>query len=182
LTRQEFDNLLSWLSPDREDAGRKYEEIRKQLVRFFTCWGCGAPDDLTDETIDRLVRWMEGRGWEASAEPIRVFYGFARNIRHEAYRQPSVAPMPVEVEDLSPKQENQEVNLHCLDLCLEKLAEVERELIRGYYAHAGRKKIEHRQTMAGKMGIGMNALRIQAWRIRSTLRDCIDGCLKQQAI
>src|SRR5262249_36046354 len=35
LTLEAFERLLRWLSPDRDAAGRKYEQIRTKMVRFF---------------------------------------------------------------------------------------------------------------------------------------------------
>src|SRR5215216_208156 len=56
LTNEEFDDLLSWLDPDRERAGIRYEEIRDDLIKKFRlCW-CSAAEDLADETINRVVK------------------------------------------------------------------------------------------------------------------------------
>ena len=44
LTQEAFDALLAWLDPEREAAGRKYEEIRLRLIKLFTCRGCSEPD------------------------------------------------------------------------------------------------------------------------------------------
>src|SRR5947209_6617862 len=35
-----FDRLLAWLNPDREQAGQRYEEIRRRLIKIFARRGC----------------------------------------------------------------------------------------------------------------------------------------------
>ena len=83
LTREAFDELLLWLSPDREEAGRQYEDIRRKLIRLFNCRGCDNPEELTDETINRVIKIVESKAVEYSGEPILLFYGVARNVVHE---------------------------------------------------------------------------------------------------
>ena len=39
-------------------------------------------------------------------------------------------------------------------------------------------KIDHRKQMADELGIGMNALRIRAHRIRTGLEECLKECLQ----
>ena len=38
-TQEGFDRLLAWLDEDRDQAAKKYEVIRKRLVKTFTCRG-----------------------------------------------------------------------------------------------------------------------------------------------
>jgi len=179
LIPEEFDKLLFWLSPDRETAGKKYEEIRRQLIRYFTCWGCSRPEDLADITIDRVVPWMESRGWEPSTEPIRVFFGFARNVRRETNRKEE--PGPIDSGIAQPVSTNatpeKEQDFACLEACIASLSATEADLIRHYYQYDQADKIKKRRELAKNLGIGMNALRIQAWKIRGSLRSCLDECV-----
>jgi hypothetical protein len=55
-TKRALDEFFVYLSPDREEAGRKYEVLRTRLVRFFEWRGCNLPDVRTDQTIDRVIR------------------------------------------------------------------------------------------------------------------------------
>ena len=55
ITQKDFEGLLDWLAPDREEAGKKYEEIRDGLIRFFRFKGCNDPEFLADETINRVA-------------------------------------------------------------------------------------------------------------------------------
>ena len=40
LNPDTFEALLRWLAPDREEAGKRDEEIRHRLIRIFACRGC----------------------------------------------------------------------------------------------------------------------------------------------
>src|SRR5689334_23839809 len=51
-----FQELLDWLAPDPETAGQQYELIRQKLIALFQCRACAFPDELADETINRVVR------------------------------------------------------------------------------------------------------------------------------
>ncbi|HEY0083559.1 MAG TPA: hypothetical protein VGB61_12265, partial [Pyrinomonadaceae bacterium] len=55
LTQEGFERLLTWLSPDREQAGKKYEEIRQSLIKIFVWRGVHEAEDLADETITRVT-------------------------------------------------------------------------------------------------------------------------------
>lgn len=177
LSRDAFDNLLSWLAPDRDEAGRKYEEIRRKLIRFFTCRGCCNPEDLADETITRVIKAMESRTAEYKGEPIAFFYAVAKRVYLEASRI-----RPLSSEDLpafgGPDREGE---LDCLETCMGKISESCRDLISRYHQQEGSAKIEARQKLARELGLEMNALRIQACRIRKTLRDCVSDCITSKA-
>ena len=54
LTPQAFNQLLDWIGPDRETAGKRYEEIRLRLIKIFTARGCHIPEELADETFNRV--------------------------------------------------------------------------------------------------------------------------------
>ncbi len=77
FTQEAFDQLLAWLNSDREQAGKKYEEIRKRLITIFTCRGCLIPEDLTDETIDRVVMKIPDLAGSYVGDPALYFYGVA---------------------------------------------------------------------------------------------------------
>src|SRR5437016_12554129 len=56
INQEQFDQLLSWLSPDRNTAAEKYEWIRKRLIKMFVCRGSNIPEDLADRTVNRVAR------------------------------------------------------------------------------------------------------------------------------
>jgi DNA-directed RNA polymerase specialized sigma24 family protein len=177
LTTEAFDNLLRWLDQDREEAGRKYEEIRRKLIRFFTCRGCCDPEDLADETITRVIRKIECKTAEYKGEPIAFFYAVARNVYREEGRIRPLAPEDLLVFEGT----NRETELDCLESCMGMISQTSRQLISRYYQQEGREKIRTRQLLADELGLEMNALRIQACRIRKTLRDCVSNCITRKA-
>lgn len=175
--REAFDNFLRWLDPDRDEAGRKYEEIRRKLIRFFTCRGCCDPEGLTDETITRVIRKIQSKTAEYKGEPIAFFYAVGKNVYREEGRT-----RPPSLEDLLIFEgTNREIELDCLGSCMETISQNNRQLISRYYQQEGRDKINARQLLAGELGLEINALRIQACRIRKTLRDCVLNCVAQKA-
>jgi DNA-directed RNA polymerase specialized sigma24 family protein len=74
-----------------------------------------------------------------------------------------------------------ERDLECLDECMDHLPERGRSIIIRYYEEEGREKIRHRQMIADELGIEINALRIEACRIRKRLRHCVSGCRRRKA-
>lgn len=65
LARKRLDVFLGYLHPDREQAGERYEQIRRILVTLFKCNGCPSAADAVDETIDRVIA-----AWERSRSTI----------------------------------------------------------------------------------------------------------------
>ena len=68
----------------------------------------------------------------------------------------------------------------CLEECLRKLDDDQRELIIEYYRGDRRVKIDHRRSLAGRLGLTMNAVTIRACRIRDRLETCVRGCSATQ--
>jgi RNA polymerase sigma factor (sigma-70 family) len=176
LTPQNFDALLLWLNPDREQAGQKYEEIRRRLIKIFTCRGCYEPEDLADETINRVVKRLKDIEAGFTGDPSLYFYGVASKVHLEYVRRKPVALSP------PPRQDSDELEreYECLERCIERLTPENRELVTQYYQEEKRAKIDHRKRLAERLGIALNALRIRAHRIRGTLQQCVQDCLEEE--
>ncbi|HEU4386781.1 MAG TPA: sigma-70 family RNA polymerase sigma factor [Blastocatellia bacterium] len=176
LTQQAFDCLLRWLDPDRDRAAKKYEDIRIRLTKVFEGRGCVNPEDLTDETIDRVASRLDDVAARYEGEPFLYFHGVARLIYLEYSRkrinppQTSIATAPQEIEE----------KYDCLDECLSRLTPRNRELILLYYRHERRTKIDSRREIAQQLGVSPNALRIRAHRIKDVLGDCISECMRRR--
>jgi len=177
LTQESFDALLAWLSPDREQAGAKYEEIRTRLITIFTCRACGEPEDLADETINRVINKLPEIKDGFIGDPARYFYGVANNVHKESLRpKPTPAPPPP-----STDADEIERELKCLERCMQQLPKAKRELLVEYYQDEKSAKIDHRKHLAVRLGIAINALRIRAHRGRVSLADCVRDCLSATA-
>ncbi|HEV7373694.1 MAG TPA: sigma-70 family RNA polymerase sigma factor [Pyrinomonadaceae bacterium] len=186
LTKEALDNLLDWLDTDREQAGKKYEEIRQNLVKIFTWRGYAAAEDLADETINRVTRKVPEFIKVYSGDPALYFYGVARNLLLE--QQKSVLSrsslLPPDLPDASTREEDmdkRDQELSCLEHCLKQLSASSREFVLNYYQKQKQAKIDFRRELAQQLGISSNNLRVKMHRIRALLYDCILRCLQASA-
>ena len=170
-----FEALLDWLASDREEAGMKYEEIRTGLIKFFSQRGFSDAEDLADETINRVASRLSEIRKHVQGDPARYFYGVARFVIMEHLRKKQPQAPPESIGD----SDRVEVEHRCLEECIAKLSDDNRELVLGYYQADGREKIEQRRILADKLGIAPNALRIRAYRIRAALQKCVEHCVEQ---
>jgi DNA-directed RNA polymerase specialized sigma24 family protein len=172
LTEDGFFKLLEWLDADADAAAIKYEKIRQKLIKIFAYRGCLIPEELADETIDRVVRKIDELKTNYTGDQRLYFYGVAQNIHREylrkQMRQNIVLPTP-------PINETIEREHQCLEECLKKLPKAERLLILEYYRDEKQAKISRRKFLAGEMS--PNTLRKKTQRIREKLKNCINECL-----
>ena len=100
------------MHPDRDQAGQKYEDIRRRLIRIFIHRGCITAEDLADETINRVARKVrEVRdNYNPGDDPALYFYGVARNVYREYLKRrpepsppPPPPPAPDETDDITPQ-------------------------------------------------------------------------------
>ena len=176
ITEEEFESLLSWLHPDRDEAGRKYELIRASLVRIFVSKGFNDAEDLADQSINRVMARLAEIREGYVGEPARYFFGVARFVSMEADRRreiaTDVAPPDLEIVDSHGPEYD------CLLKCLKFLTKQKRELILDYYVYEGHEKIEHHKLMATELGITEGALRGRAFHLRANLEKCIQKCVE----
>jgi DNA-directed RNA polymerase specialized sigma24 family protein len=177
ISQEQFDRLMSWLDSDREKAGMKYEWIRKRLIKIFTCRGSATPEDLADRTVNRVARKLPEIQDSYTGDPAHYFAGVASNIFRESLRRDK-APTMTEPLPTKPAEDTELIH-SCLERCMAKLATADRDLVLQYYQHDRQAKIDQRKNLAEKLGVGMNALRIRACRIRATLQECVEGCLSE---
>jgi DNA-directed RNA polymerase specialized sigma24 family protein len=181
LNQGSFDRLLAWLHSDREKAGKRYEEIRRRLIKIFACRGCYEAEDLADETINRVARKAEEIVETYSGDPALYFYGVANRVRMEYLRKKPAPPPPPPPPPSLPQPGEEEREYECLDRCMQQLTSSNRELVLQYYQEEREAKIENRKRLSQQLGIGINALRLRAFRIRETLQQCVQNCLGQTA-
>jgi DNA-directed RNA polymerase specialized sigma24 family protein len=181
LTQDAFDELLSSLDPDRNAAGKRYLEIRRNLVRLFEWRGCSTPDEYADETINRCAKRI------ADGEEIRDIgtysIGIARMLLREKSRdrgrearsldeapEPRTAPAEPSVE--------LEVRVECLRRCLDQLTPENREFILTYYDGDKGRKIQTRKGLGKLFGVPAGTLRMRALRLREKLQLCTEKCVR----
>ena len=148
LRQEDFDRLLDWLDTDRERAGVIYEKIRWRLVAILASRGCVTPEEVADETIDRVARRVVDIQETYTGDKAIYFLGVMNNVHHEYLRRPSL-PRLVEPDE---NAETKEQTHLCLDQCLDKLAPYSRQLIEKYYAENKQAKIDLRKAHRARTG------------------------------
>jgi RNA polymerase sigma factor (sigma-70 family) len=186
LTQEAFDSLLTWLDPDREQAGKKYEYIRQSLVRILIWRGCSEAEDLADETINRVARKVPAVAATYQGNPALYFYGVARNVLLEYQkRQAQQASPPAALENEAVAEQGASVELEkrhaCMEQCLRQLSDSDRALIRRYYEQDFQPQVDARKELARQLGLSPGALRVKAHRLRAVLLDCVKNCLASEA-
>jgi RNA polymerase sigma factor (sigma-70 family) len=173
--------FLACLDPDSDRAGEKYESLRLTLMKFFDWRGAHFPEELTDETINRVIRKID-EGQTIRDIPTYC-HGVARLVLLEKLKSPE--SKRTDFEELppaalvAPEPEERDERQDCFEHCLKQLPVESRQLILQYYVDEKRDKINLRLAMAERLGIPLNALRSRAQRIRNRLEECVNGCLKK---
>jgi DNA-directed RNA polymerase specialized sigma24 family protein len=183
LTQDAFDGLLGSLAPDRNQAGKRYLEIRRNLVRLFEWRGCSTPDEYADETINRCAKKI------ADGEEIRDIatysIGVARMLLVEKSRERDKEARPL---DEAPEPRTMpaepatdgEARVECLRRCVDRLTPDNRNFILEYYRGDQGHKIEARKGLGKLFGLSASTLRMRALRIRERLRLCAENCVRGQ--
>lgn len=176
ITKDDFDAMLAWLGPQSEQqAGEKYEEIRRRIIQILARRGCREAEDLADEAITRVCKKVKVIAVNYRGDPALYFYGVANKLYLETLKKPSPMPPPPDV------PEDIELRHNCLDYCLQQQSAADRELILQYYEGDKKKKIENRKRLGDLLAVEMKILRVRVHRIKINLRKCVFECLRQKA-
>ncbi len=181
LSREALEKLLEYLDGDRERASEKYRDLQRKLIALFEWRSCSAPEELADETLNRVARKLE-QGLEIKTrEPFRYLRGVALNLVKEDYKR-AVREREA-FEDYRHQQTRQEAGDESderkavLDRCLAELESKERALILNFYQGEKSTRIANRRRQAEELGISRTALRIRAHRLRKLLEKCVKKIL-----
>jgi RNA polymerase sigma factor (sigma-70 family) len=178
LTERAFVKFLACLDNDLAGAGERYEALREALVKFLDWRGAPSPEDLVDETFNRVARKLDEG--EIIQDVPAYCYGVARLVFLQSLEHPSNKRGEIEELQLiaapEPKTEVTDMRRECLNRCLRELPDEHRKLITEYYRKERRQKIDNRISLAERLGIPLNALRSRAQRIRDRLERCIMRC------
>jgi DNA-directed RNA polymerase specialized sigma24 family protein len=184
-----FRHLLTWLDEGVDSDGERYLEMRRRLVSYFGRKRCLSPDELADETLNRVARKLEEQGTITDAAPARYCYivakfVFLEYLRGAERRQTSLDELREVPDAMSRPAEARadedaaadERRFDCLDRCLRQLTAYDRALILEYYSGDQGPCVERRRQLAARLGLTANALTIRACRIRGALEACVNGC------
>lgn len=179
-----FQRLLSWLDQGSDSEGQRYLELRERLVLYFAHRNGPAPEDLADETLNRVARRLEETGSIDDIVPARYCYIVAKFVLLEALRQRrrqlnvssgdhEVTTQPRIIDEAAAEHERA---VTCLEQCLAECAASDRQLILDYYRTESGSASAQRKQLAGWLGLTANSLAIRACRIRSQLERCVRLC------
>lgn len=190
LNQDAFRQFLHWLDEGVDSGGDKYIEMRRRLVSYFDRRNCPSPDELADETLNRVARKLEELGQITDASPPHYCYIVARFILLEFSRSPQNRQS--NIDDISPSQQAKsrlsvspfsdsdalakEKRMNCLEGCLGQLPARDQAIIVEYYRGELRSKLERRAQIAENLGITLNALSVRTCRIRTKLETCVKKC------
>ena len=191
-----WEELFNFLDPNRAaaqgaDRNREAEsrcaEIMRKLVFFFAGRRCANPEDLAMETVLRVAAKCREVDVSSYADRVGYFFGVARNVVHEEHRSALRESRALEsfLREISrtpadPDAWKQaEAAQSCLEHCVATLPDHARKLILRYYSNQGAAKVTAHRALADELGKSVNALRIEAHRIRKTLEQCVFGCLHE---
>lgn len=188
LQDREFELLLAWLDPGLEHSARAYLNFHKRLTAVFSYQGCDAPEELADETLNRVARQLADGKEIGTDNRFAYLYGVARNIRSEYWRHwenrkredfkpADAADGAVNSSYSSEETDDKEQRQRCLDECLNQLPPESRMLILEYYSEDKTEKIDTRDRMASRLGIASGVLRNRIYKLRNTLRPCMADCM-----
>jgi len=165
LTSQAFDGLLGALDADRDRAADEYEKLRDRLIGLLRWWGASQPEDLADETLDRVARKIQEGVSVAEGSLGAYVRGVARMVFLEWTRRPRAERAAVEAVSVSVGEDHEALTR--LDECLAVLSADERRLLLRYYGEG--RAADVRRQLAGELGLSSTALRIRAHRLRSRI-------------
>ena len=185
LSEPAFHSFLEWLDNGEASEGQRYLEMRDRLVSYFDRKNCINPDDLADETLNRVARRLEEEGEINTDTPAKYCYTVARFVFLEHLRGRDTKNVQLDElgtgglasPNISNEAEVKEQMLRCLEKCTNSLDGQSRDVILRYYLGDQREKIDNRGALAKSLGITANALAIRACRIRNKLEDCVGKCM-----
>ena len=174
--------LLQYLDPDAEEAGRKFEELRRGLVRFFDWRGVHVPEECADICLDRLAkRILDGE--QVVSVPAFTF-GIARLVLLEHGRRKDVRTLSLDDAPdtaLAVDPPRSAPWIDCMEAGLATLPGDARALIVRYYTGERREKIDDRAALARELGITVPALRNRAQRLRDRLERVVSECVAKKS-
>jgi DNA-directed RNA polymerase specialized sigma24 family protein len=183
LTGEALEKFLAALDPDSHRAGEKYETIREALISFFDWQGGLSPEDLCDETLNRVVRKID------EGEVVRNIPAYCRAVarlvlledrivttaRRADVEELAALPAPAPVENCDERSE-------WLKNCLRELPLESRQLVLQYYKEDKQQNIDARAALAARLGVPLNALRSRIQRLRDRLEHCVRRAMQRKLL
>jgi DNA-directed RNA polymerase specialized sigma24 family protein len=174
LTPEKFEFFLRWLDPVQEQACDEYEKLRFRLITFFSHRNSLFPEDLADETINRVILKINE---ESIENKLAYFFGVAKNVYLESLRKERVHLNVDDIEPVAPPPSEPAFSDDCLKRCLDQLTGENRLLILDYYSEDKQAKITAHKQLSETMKMSQTALRMKIVRIKKKLKQCVVECM-----
>jgi RNA polymerase sigma factor (sigma-70 family) len=150
-------------------AGHDWEAARRTLIFYFSRRGRATPEDLAQETITRVVIWLQGESHAIEGPDgfMKAIYGFARNVLLEDNKRSHT--IHVDLSETLAAESNKTLGLSTLEASrlltqlLDKLPEDERTLI------MASEKVPQ-DELARQRSVSVGTLRVSLHRVREKLR------------
>lgn len=179
VTQEKFAGFLAWLAPEAEGAGEEYERLRFRLCTFFSQRRCRFPEELADETINRVI---EKVCEERIENKLAYCYGVARNVYRESLRKERDHLNVDELSIAAQAPEEPDLSAECLDRCLANLPDENRDLIIKYFSEVKLAKIELHRRISESFKVTQTALRMRVMRIKQKLKTCVRECMCSEGV
>ena len=174
MKQEELDQLLTHLDADREQAGAKYNLLRRKLINYFRLIGHSSPDDAADITLDRVAAKL------AAEVPVRdvsdFSFGVARLIGKEGQRkqiQTQKAMYDMAFLQSATEAIDERV-FKLMQRCLDNLLPEDQAFLISYHTGTDMAELARkRQAMATEMQTSLNTLRLRVYRLRLKLETCL---------
>lgn len=144
--------------------------MRFRLITFFSHRNCLFPEDLTDETLNRVILKIE----EEEIENRQAYiYGVAKFVYLESLRKEK---KHLNIDEITIAENSSKATDDCLEKCLNELSNENRELILDYYSEEKQAKISLHNRLSEKLNLTKTALRMKIVRIKQKLKICLEEC------
>lgn len=187
ITREELERLLERLDQSRDVAAEKLLTLRRKLAVIFERKMLSHVDALVDETVDRLAAKLATEDISsisayAHSIAMNICKEAARNERKVTFLDETTNKREAAASDSNPEQQviyesEMRRKQECLQKCLSKLSLAERGLILEYYVGDKQARISQRRSLAQRLELTIEALRVKTNTIRAKLRQCFDLCI-----
>ena len=181
--RDDFDQLLQWLAPDREQAGTIYEQIRRNLFDYFRRRDVVDPLSLADEVIVRVTKRVRAIAPGYVGNPAAYFFAVAHKVLLESHRKPPETELQANLQPTTDVTgaEYKEGLLQSLEDCWQLLSPKEQRILYCYCVEDPPTRLaEARDQLARELGMALNALRVMTHRLKRKVKRCIEGAVKKR--
>ena len=177
---ESFEEILSWLNPDRDVAGAVYVQLRQDLGKIFSWNGCSDPEGMVDEVFDRVAMKVHEIKPNYEGDPRLYFLAVGKRLIFENLKKTKthvsledvVLVQPQVAEDET--EENIQRVLEVLEQCIDELSPTDRHLFLSYY----QVKKRDARKLAADLAISEINLRVRIHRIRQSLKRKIERKMK----